>query len=210
MCIFWASRFLTTIQIRELNTVFKRSKHSGTGCQDDVTSNPDVPIMCAADLIETCLMMHKSVISPTSVVADLQTEFKELRSKLTSNLGLKDNPDKPNKEIHNNKLLQPSSNTQDCDAEVISENDFKLSKRLQQKLKNGSQTIPNSFSGITGESANGHSFCAASTIPQLRPVLICSAHRETTEDDIRKHVTSFSLADGLSDVQPLLVVHHFA
>ena len=186
-----------------LNTVFKRSKHSGTGCQDDVTTSPDAPILCAADLTETCLMLHRSVISLTSVVADLQQEVKELRSKLTSNPGLKDNHDKPVKQNHNNKLLQPSSNTQDSDAEVTTENDFHLSKRQQRKLKNGSQTIPNSFPGIKGESASGHSFRAASTIPLLRPVFIGNAHHETTEDDIRKHVTSIGLADGLSDVQTL-------
>ena len=70
-------------------------------------------------------------------------------------------------------------------------------------MKNGSQTIPNSFPGIKGESASGHSFRAASTIPLLRPVFIGNAHHETTEDDIRKHVTSIGLADGLSDVQTL-------
>ena len=73
----------------------------------------------------------------------------------------------------------------------------------QRKLKKGSETIPNSFPGITGESASGHTFRAASTIPLLRPVFIGNAHHETTEDDIRKHVTNIGLANGLSDVQPL-------
>ena len=143
------------------------------------------------------------MISLTSVVADLQQEVKELRSKLTSNPGLKDNHDKLVKQNHNNKLLQPSSKTQNSDAEVTTENDFHLFKRQQRKLNNGSQTIPNSFPGIKGESASGHSFRATSTIPLLRPVFIGNAHHETTEDDIRKHVTSIGLADGLSDVQTL-------
>ena len=189
-----------------LNTVFKRSKHSGTGCQDDVTTSPDTPILCAADLTETCLMLHKSVISlTTSIVTDLQQEVKELRSKLASypEPGLNDNPTTSDKQNQNNKLLQPSSNILDSDAEVIAENDFRLSKSQQRKLMKGSQTIPNSFPGITGESASGHSFCAASTIPLLRLVFIGNAHPETTEDAIRKHVTNIGLANGLSDVQPL-------
>ena len=104
---------------------------------------------------------------------------------------------------HHKKLLQPGSNIQDSDAEVTTENDFHPFKRQQRKLENGSQTIPNIFPGITGESASGHPLRAASTIPLLRPVFIGNAHRETTEDDIRKHVTSIGLADGLSDVQTL-------
>ena len=42
-----------------------------------------------------------------------------------------------------------SSDTLDSDAEVIAENDFQLSKSQQRKLNKGSQTIPNSFPGIT-------------------------------------------------------------
>ena len=70
-----------------LNTVFKRSKHSGTRCQDDVTTRPDTLILCAADLTETCLMLHKSVISLTSVVTDLQQEVKEIQAGLLSLAG---------------------------------------------------------------------------------------------------------------------------
>ena len=80
---------------------------------------------------------------------------------------LNDNLSTSDKQHHNNKLLQPSSDTLDSDAEVIAENDFQLTKSQQRKLKKGSQTIPNSFPGITGESASGHSFRAASTIQQL-------------------------------------------
>ena len=165
--------------------------------------NPDTPILCAADLTEICLMLHRSVIFLPGVVADLQQEVKGLRSKLASypEPGLNDNPTTSDKQHDNNKLLQSSNNTLDSDAEVIAENDFQLTQ--QRKLKNGSQTIPNSFSGITGKSASGHSFRAASTIPLLRPVFIGKAHCETTDDDIKKHVTSIGLADGLSDVQPL-------
>ena len=151
------------------------------------------------------MMLHNSVISLTSVVADLQQEVKELKSKMASypEPRLNDNPSTSDKQHHNNKLLQPSNNTLESDVEVIAENDFQLTKSQQRKLKKGSQTIPNSFPGITGESASGHSFRAASTIQQLRPVFIGNAHRETTEGDIRKHVTSIGLADGLSDVQTL-------
>ena len=159
---------------KRLNTAFKQSKHSGTGCQEEVPTSPDTPILCAADLTEICLMLHRSVIFLSGVVADLQQEVKGLRSKLASypEPGLNDNPTTSDKQHHNNKLLQPSNNTLDSDAEVIAENDFQLSKSQQRKLKKGSQTIPSSFQGITGESASGHSFRAASTIPLLRPVFI--------------------------------------
>ena len=150
-------------------------------------------------------MLHNSVISLTSFVADLQQEVKELKSKMASypEPRLNDNPSTSDKQHHNNKLLQPGSDTLESDAEVIAENDFQLTKSQQRKLKKGSQTIPNSFPGITGESASEHSFRPASTIQQLRPVFIGNAHCETTEGDIRKHVTSIGLADGLSDVQTL-------
>ena len=99
---------------------------------------------------------HISVISLTSVVADLQQEVKGLRSKMASypEPRLNDNPTTSDKQHHNNKLLQPNNNTLDSDAEVIAEKDFQLTKSQQRKLKNGSQTIPNSFPGIMGESAS--------------------------------------------------------